>query len=270
MRIGGETGSCGGRSHRLPNVMIKLKSPLEISKMKTANSIVAEILADIATHVRPGVQTLELDELAEEHCRKRRVKPAFKGYRGYPKSLCVSINEEVVHGIPSTRRLQEGDLLSMDFGVRFDGYYGDAAITVPVGEVSAAAQTLLEATEKSLYAGIAQAIPGNHVSDVSHAVQTTVEAYGFSVIRDFVGHGIGRSLHEDPQIPNYGPPGQGPRLQPGMTLAIEPMVSAGRWEVKVLPDGWTAVTQDGSLSAHFEHTIALTDNGVLILSRISG
>jgi len=250
--------------------MIKIKSPLEISKMKTANAIVAEILADIAGQVQPGIQTLDLDARAEELSRQHRVKPAFKGYRGYPKSLCVSINEEIVHGIPSTRRLKEGDLLSMDFGVRYDGYYGDAAITVAVGQVSDAARRLMEATGKALYAGIAQAVPGNHVSDVSHAVQTTVESYGFSVIRDFVGHGIGRNLHEDPQIPNYGPPGQGPTLVPGMTLAIEPMVSAGRWEVRVLADGWTAVTQDGSLAAHFEHTVAVTENGPLILSQISG
>lgn len=238
--------------------------------MKTANAIVAEILADIAGQVQPGIQTLDLDARAEELSRQHRVKPAFKGYRGYPKSLCVSINEEIVHGIPSTRRLKEGDLLSMDFGVRYDGYYGDAAITVAVGQVSDAARRLMEATGKALYAGIAQAVPGNHVSDVSHAVQTTVESYGFSVIRDFVGHGIGRNLHEDPQIPNYGPPGQGPTLVPGMTLAIEPMVSAGRWEVRVLADGWTAVTQDGSLAAHFEHTVAVTENGPLILSQISG
>jgi len=250
--------------------MIKIKSPLEISKMKTANAIVAEILADIAGQVQPGIQTLDLDARAEELSRQHRVKPAFKGYRGYPKSLCVSINEEIVHGIPSTRRLKEGDLLSMDFGVRYDGYYGDAAITVAVGQVSDAARRLMEATGKALYAGIAQAVPGNHVSDVSHAVQTTVESYGFSVIRDFVGHGIGRNLHEDPQIPNYGPPGQGPTLVPGMTLAIEPMVSAGRWEVRVLADGWTAVTQDGSLAAHFEHTVAVTENGPLTLSQISG
>jgi methionyl aminopeptidase len=250
--------------------MIKLKSPLEISKMRTANLIVAEILVEIKQHVRPGVETLELDALAEDLCRRRKVKPAFKGYRGYPRSLCVSINDEVVHGIPSSRHLQEGDLVSMDFGVRYDGYYGDAAVTLPVGRVSPEAQRLLEATEKSLYAGIDQVKVGKTLGDISHAVQATVEGYGYSVIRDFVGHGIGRSLHEDPQIPNYGSPGNGPRLQAGMTLAIEPMVSAGSWEVRILPDGWTAVTRDGSLAAHFEHTVALTEDGVLILSQISG
>lgn len=248
--------------------MIKIKSPLEISKMKVANHIVAEILAEIKEFARPGMQTLELDALAEDCCRQRKVKPAFKGYRGYPCSLCVSINEQVVHGIPSERRLQEGDVLSMDFGVRYDGYYGDAALTMSIGTVSPQAQRLIEATEKALYAGIDQVRAGNFLGDISHAVQATVESYGFSVIRDFVGHGIGRALHEDPQIPNFGPPGQGPRLQPGMTLAIEPMVSAGRYEINVLEDGWTAVTRDGSLSAHFEHTVAVTDTGVLILSQL--
>jgi len=236
--------------------------------METANRIVAEILEGIKERVRPGVETLELNELAEEMCRRRKVQPAFKGYRGYPRSICISINEEVVHGIPGPRRLKEGDLVSLDFGVKYDGYYGDAAVTLPVGQVSDKARRLLEATEKSLYAGIAQLRVGNHVSDISHAVQTVVEEAGFSVIREFVGHGIGRSLHEDPQIPNFGPPGRGPWLQPGMTLAIEPMTAAGSWKVKILKDGWTAVTQDGSLAAHFEHSVALTENGVLILSRL--
>ncbi|MBM4274014.1 MAG: type I methionyl aminopeptidase [Deltaproteobacteria bacterium] len=248
--------------------MILLKSPQEIAKMETANRIVAEILEGIKERVRPGVETLELNELAEEMCRRRKVQPAFKGYRGYPRSICISINEEVVHGIPGPRRLKEGDLVSLDFGVKYDGYYGDAAVTLPVGQVSDKARRLLEATEKSLYAGIAQLRVGNHVSDISHAVQTVVEEAGFSVIREFVGHGIGRSLHEDPQIPNFGPPGRGPWLQPGMTLAIEPMTAAGSWKVKILKDGWTAVTQDGSLAAHFEHSVALTENGVLILSRL--
>jgi methionyl aminopeptidase len=248
--------------------MIKLKSPLEIAKMQVANQIVAEALAEITTHVRPDVETLELDALAEEICRRRKVKPAFKNYRGYPRSICISINDEVVHGIPSHRRLRSGDLVSLDFGVRYDGYFGDAAVTLGVGEVSEAAQILMRATEESLYAGIAQVVAGNRLSDVSHAVQGAVESYGFSVIRDFVGHGIGRSLHEDPQIPNYGPPGHGPVLQPGMTFAIEPMVSAGRWEISVMPDGWTAVTKDGSLAAHYEHTVAITEKGVLILSKL--
>jgi methionyl aminopeptidase len=248
--------------------MIKLKSPLEIAKMQVANQIVAEALAEITTFVKPDIETLELDTLAEEICRRRKVKPAFKNYRGYPKSICISVNDEIVHGIPSHRRLNAGDLVSIDFGVRYDGYFGDAAVTLAVGNVSETAQKLMKATEEALYAGIAKVEAGNRLSDVSHAVQKTIEAYGFSVIRDFVGHGIGRALHEDPQIPNYGPPGQGPVLQPGMTFAIEPMVSAGKWEIAVMPDGWTAITKDGSLAAHYEHTVALTEKGVLILSKI--
>ena len=236
--------------------------------METANRIVAEILEGVKERIRPGVETRELDELAEELCRRRRVEPAFKGYRGYPRSICVSVNEEVVHGIPGARKLKTGDLVSLDFGVKHDGYYGDAAVTVAVGKVAPRARALLEATEASLYAGIAQVKTGKRLSDISHAVQTAVEGKGFAVIREFVGHGIGRSLHEDPQIPNFGPPGRGPLLQPGMTLAIEPMTSAGSWKVKILQDGWTAVTEDGSLAAHFEHTVALTENGVLILSRL--
>jgi methionyl aminopeptidase len=248
--------------------MILLKSPQEIAKMETANRIVAEILEGIKELIRPGVETLELDEAAEEMCRRRKVKPAFKGYRGYPRSLCISINEEIVHGIPGHRRLKEGDLVSLDFGVKYDGFYGDAAVTVALGRVSDKARKLMEATEKSLYAGIEACRVGAALSDISHAVQTAVEGAGFNVIREFVGHGIGRSLHEDPQIPNFGPPGRGPRLQAGMTLAIEPMTCAGAWKVKVLKDGWTAVTQDGSLAAHFEHSVALTENGVLILSKL--
>jgi len=248
--------------------MILLKSLQEIAKMEVANRIVAEVLEGVKEKIRPGIETRELDELAEEMCRRRQVEPAFKGYRGYPRSICVSVNEEVVHGIPGPRRLKAGDLVSLDFGVRYDGYHGDAAITVPVGAVTPQARTLMEATEKSLYAGIAMVKAGNRLSDISHAVQEVVEGAGFGVIRDFVGHGIGRSLHEDPQIPNFGPPGRGPTLQVGMTLAIEPMTSMGAWQVRILQDGWTAVTQDGSYAAHFEHSVALTENGVLILSRL--
>jgi methionyl aminopeptidase len=248
--------------------MILLKSLQEIAKMEVANRIVAEVLEGVKEKIRPGVETQELDELAEEMCRQKKVKPAFKGYRGYPSSLCISVNEEVVHGIPGSRRLKAGDLVSLDFGVKYDGYYGDAAITVPVGEIDAKSRALMEATEKSLYAGISQVRAGNHLSDISHAVQDMVEGAGFGIVRDFVGHGIGRSLHEDPQIPNFGPPGRGPVLQVGMTLAIEPMTSLGSWRVKILKDGWTAVTQDGSYAAHFEHSVALTENGVLILSRL--
>jgi methionyl aminopeptidase len=248
--------------------MILLKSLQEIAKMEMANRIVAEILEGVKELIRPGVETRELDELAEELCRRRQVEPAFKGYRGYPRSICVSVNEEIVHGIPGARKLKTGDLVSLDFGVKHDGYYGDAAVSVAVGEVAPRARALMEATEASLYAGIAQVKTGKRLSDISHAVQTAVEGKGFAVIREFVGHGIGRALHEDPQIPNFGPPGRGPVLQPGMTLAIEPMTSAGAWRVKILEDGWTAVTQDGSLAAHFEHTVALTEKGVLILSRL--
>jgi len=248
--------------------MIQLKSPREIAKMEVANRIVAETLEEVKSQVRPGVTTQELDEVAEASCRKHKVKPAFKGYRGYKHALCIAVNEEVVHGIPGPRPLKIGDLVSLDFGVLYDGFYGDAAITVAVGEVTPQAQLLMKATEESLYAGIGELKAGGRLSDISHAIQTTVEGYGFSVIRQFVGHGIGRSLHEDPHIPNFGPQGRGPVLKPGMTLAIEPMTSAGSWEVKILDDGWTAVTSDHSLAAHFEHTVALTEKGVLILSRL--
>jgi methionyl aminopeptidase len=248
--------------------MILLKSLQEIAKMEVANRIVAEILEGVKEKVQPGIETRELDELAEEMCRKHRVKPAFKGYRGYPRSLCVSVNEEVVHGIPGPRCLKAGDVVSLDFGVKYEGYYGDAAITVGVGDVGEKARALIAATEESLYAGIAKVKAGQRLSDISHAVQTVVEGAGFGVIREFVGHGIGRSLHEDPQIPNFGPPDRGPTLQVGMTFAIEPMTSMGSWQVRILQDGWTAITQDGSCAAHFEHSVALTENGVLILSRL--
>ena len=236
--------------------------------MEVANRIVAEILEGVKEKVQPGIETRELDELAEEMCRQRRVKPAFKGYRGYPRSICVSVNEEVVHGIPGPRRLKAGDVVSLDFGVKYEGFYGDAAITVGVGDVGEKARALIAATEESLYAGIAQVKAGQRLSDISHAVQTVVEGAGFGVIREFVGHGIGRSLHEDPQIPNFGPPDRGPTMQVGMTFAIEPMTSMGSWQVRILQDGWTAITQDGSCAAHFEHSVALTENGVLILSRL--
>ena len=248
--------------------MILLKSLQEIAKMEVANRIVAEILEGVKERVQPGIETRELDELAEEMCRQRRVKPAFKGYRGYPRSICVSVNEEVVHGIPGPRRLKAGDVVSLDFGVKYEGFYGDAAITVGVGDVGEKARALIAATEESLYAGIAQVKAGRRLSDISCAVQTVVEGAGFGVIREFVGHGIGRSLHEAPQIPNFGPPDRGPTMQVGMTFAIEPMTSMGSWQVRILQDGWTAITQDGSCAAHFEHSVALTENGVLILSRL--
>lgn len=249
--------------------MIILKAPWEIEKMRRSNAIVAEILAILKEAVKPGITTMELNELAEEICIKKGARPAFKGYRNYPYSLCVSINEEVVHGLPSKKRyLQEGDIVSLDFGVFYDGYYGDAAITVPVGKISANAKRLLEVTENALYKGIEQAREGRRVLDISAAIQTYVESHGYSVVRQFVGHGIGRSLHEDPQVPNFGKPGKGAKLKVGMVLAIEPMVNEGTYEVEILPDGWTAVTKDRKLSAHFEHTVAITKNGPEILSKI--
>ncbi len=246
--------------------MIKLKTPAEIEKMRRANRLVARVLAAVKRAVAPGVTTRELDELAEKLCRQEGAKPAFKGYRGYPYALCCSLNSEVVHGFPRSQPLREGDVLSVDFGVVLDGYYGDSAITVAVGQVSDQARRLMEVTRASLEAGIKQMRPGRRLGDVSHAVQEVVEAAGFSVIRQFVGHGIGKDLHEEPQVPNFGTPGHGPKLKAGMVLAIEPMVAAGHWEVRVLDDGWTAVTSDGSLAAHYEHTVAITKNGPKVLS----
>jgi methionyl aminopeptidase len=248
--------------------MVILKLPDEIEKLRTSNLIVAEILSELRERVRPGVTTGELNSFCEELSRKKRVKPAFKGYRGYPFALCTSVNGEVVHGMPSERPLVSGDILSLDFGVNYKGYYGDAAITVPVGAVSDEAKRLLKVTEAGLHDAIRQARAGNRLGDISSAVQEQVESAGFSVVRDFVGHGIGRSLHEDPQIPNYGIRGRGIELKPGMVLAIEPMVNEGSYEVQILPDGWTVVTKDGKLSAHFEHSVAVTENGPDILSRI--
>ncbi len=251
---------------------IELKSPDEIDKMRHAARIVAEVLEALRHQVKPGVTTEELDRFAEKFILERGGKPAFKGYqvgdRVYQHTLCVSVNDAVVHGIPSSRVLKEGDIVGLDLGVIVDGYYGDAAITAPVGEISAEARRLLKVTEEALHKGIAQAVVGNRISDISHAVQTHAEAANFSVVTDFVGHGIGRRLHEEPQVPNYGEPGKGPRLKPGMTLAIEPMVNMGGPETTHLPDGWTAVTRDGSLSAHFEHTIVVTKAGPRILTTL--
>ena len=250
--------------------MVILKSPSEIEKIRQSNVIVAEILEILRKKIEPGTNTLTLDKISEKLALARTARPAFKGYRGYPYSLCTSVNQQVVHGFPSRRPLKEGDILSMDFGVFYNGYYGDAAITVPVGKVSEVAQGLMETTKKALFLGIEQAVPGKRLSDISHAIQSHVEAAGFSVVRKFVGHGIGKALHEDPQVPNYGKPGMGIRLKPGMVLAIEPMVNAGSYEVKTLEDGWTTVTEDGSLSAHFEHTVAITEDGPVILSTTNG
>jgi methionyl aminopeptidase len=241
--------------------MIILKTSEEIETIGRASRVVAETLQILKEAVRPGITTDELDRLAEESIRVRGGVPAFKGYRSYPKTLCVSVNEQVVHGIPSRRILKEGDIVGLDLGAIVDGFYGDSAMTVPVGTIKPSVATLLRVTEEALFAGIQKAVVGNRLSDISHAVQQHAEAAGFSVVREFVGHGIGRQLHEEPQVPNYGRPGQGPRLQVGMVLAIEPMINMGRHEVRVLDDQWTAVTQDGSLSAHFEHTIAIQSSG---------
>lgn len=236
--------------------------------MRAAGRIVAEILEILRQMVAPGMSTGELDQQAEEECRKRKARPAFKGYGGFPFTICSSPNEKVVHGFADNNPLREGDILSIDFGVIFDGFYGDAAITVPVGRIDPEVERLLCVTQRALDLAIIAALPGGRLSNISHAVQSCVEAEGFSVVREFVGHGIGRQLHEAPQIPNFGQPGQGPRLKPGMTLAIEPMINAGGHQVRILDDGWTAVTVDGRPSAHFEHTIAITEQGPEILTRI--
>ena len=235
--------------------------------MRAANVLVADVLEELAAMVEPGITTAELDAAAEAKVRAAGAEPAFKGYRGYPATLCASVNEQVVHGIPSKRALVEGDIISLDMGVKLSGFYGDSAVTVPVGQVSEEASKLLRVTREALEKGIAQVRLGGRVSDIGHAIQQYVEAHGFSVVREFVGHGIGAALHEEPQIANYGEPGRGPRLAEGMTLAIEPMVNIGRPAVRVLADGWTAVTKDGSLSAHFEHTVAVTKTGPLVLTR---
>ena len=247
-------------------MMVILKRPDEIEKMRASNIIVAEILAALKEKTGPGVTTLELDRYSEDLAREKGAKPAFKGYRGYPFSLCTSVNAEVVHGMPSNRILKSGDILSIDFGVRYKGYCGDSAITVPVGDISREAGKLLQITEQSLYEGIQQARVGNRLGDVSAGVQRCVEVAGFSVVRDFGGHGIGKSLHEEPHVPNYGVAGRGIELKSGMVLAIEPMVNAGTYKINILENGWTVVTQDGRLSAHFEHTVAITEQGPVILS----
>ena len=248
--------------------MIILKSLQEIEKIRSASLIVADALDGIREMVRPGVNTLALDEFAEKFILSAGGKPAFKGYRGYPGSLCTSVNNQVVHGIPSQDViLKEGDIISLDLGAIVDGFYGDAAITLPVGRISPEAERLVTVTEESLSQGIAAATTGNRLYDISHAVQQHAESRGFSVVRDFVGHGIGRSLHEDPQIPNFGERDRGPRLRSGMVFAIEPMVNAGGSATMITEDGWTAVTADGSFSAHFEHTVAVMPEGPWILTR---
>jgi methionyl aminopeptidase len=249
--------------------VIVCKSPAEIERMRVANALVADVLAELAAMVAPGVTTAQLDARAEALVRAGGAEPAFKGYRGYPATLCASVNDQVVHGIPSDLALAEGDIISLDMGVKLNGFYGDSAVTVPVGTVAPEVLALLRVTRESLEKGIAQVRLGGRVSDIGHAIQQHVEANGFSVVREFVGHGIGAALHEDPQIANYGEPGHGPRLAEGMVLAIEPMVNMGKPAVRVLRDGWTAVTRDGSLSAHFEHTVAVTKDGPLVLTQRS-
>jgi len=248
--------------------MVILKQRSEIDKIRASNAIVAEVLVALKEKVKEGITTRQLDRLSEELVLKKGAKPAFKGYRGYPFSLCASVNDEIIHGLPSERVLVDGDIIGLDFGACYKGYYGDAALTVPVGTISPEAVRLLQATEESLVLAIREARVGNRLGDISAAVQGHVETAGFSVVRDFVGHGIGRNLHEEPQIPNYGVQGRGIKLKAGMVLAIEPMVNVGSYKIKMRPDGWTAVTADGKLSAHFEHTIAITENGPEILSRL--
>jgi methionyl aminopeptidase len=254
----------------MPKGKMEIKSADEIALMREAGRIVCEILDELEKAVAPGVTTWDLDALAEKLIYEKGAKPAFKGYLGFPSCLCASINEEVVHGIPSKKRkLAEGDLMKLDFGVVYRGFFGDSARTVPVGKVSLEAELLVKATRESLQKAIAAAVPGNRMGDIGHAIQSHVEGLGFSVVRSFTGHGIGRKLHEAPEVPNFGDPGSGMKLRPGMTLAIEPMVNVGTHEVGLLEDDWTAVTLDSKLSAHFEHTVLITDNGPEVLTRRS-
>jgi methionyl aminopeptidase len=248
--------------------VIACRSHRELERLRAANVLVARVLEILKSAVAPGVTTTTLDALAERAIRDAGALPAFKGYHGYPATICASINEQVVHGIPSDRELVEGDIISIDLGALLEGYYGDAAVTVPVGRIEEEPATLLRVTEESLWKGIEKVKVGGRISDIGHAVQQHVEAHGFSVVREFVGHGVGTALHEEPQIPNYGEPGRGPRLAEGMVLAIEPMVNIGKPAIKVLTDGWTAVTRDGTLSAHFEHTVAVALSGPLVLSAL--
>lgn len=248
--------------------MIICKTPREIEIMREAGKIVALTHQELKKHIAPGITTKELDQIAEKTILKYGAVPSFKGYNGFPGSICASVNEELVHGIPGKRKLQEGDIISIDIGAKYNGYHGDSAWTYPVGNISESVQKLLDVTEKSLYLGLEHAKPGERLSNISHAIQTYVEDSGFSIVREYVGHGIGQNLHEDPQIPHYGPPNQGPRLKPGMVICVEPMVNQGRRYVKTLSDDWTVVTVDGKWCAHFEHTIALTEAGYEILTTL--
>lgn len=247
---------------------IILKSPREITQMRGAGRVVAAVLDEVGKNVRPGITTAELDDIAVSEVKKRGAEASFKGYRGFPASICTSVNEEVVHGIPGSRVLQEGEIISLDFGALLNGFHGDAAVTVGVGKISTEAQKIIDATRGALQAGIAAARIGARLGDVSAAIQSYAEARGFSVVREYVGHGIGRELHEDPQVPNFGVTGEGPVLQKGMTMALEPMLNAGGWRTRVAEDKWTVVTADGRLSAHFEHTIVIDENGPGILTKL--
>lgn len=247
--------------------MITLKSKAEVAAIEAACCIVVKTLESLETHIKPGISTSELDRLANDYILQQGGIPAFKGYKGFPGNICTSINEVIVHGIPGKKVLRRGDIISIDVGVKLNGYYGDAAITFPVGEISEEGRRLLEVTERALYAGIDKARLNNRLSDISHAIQKYVESNGFSVVREFVGHGIGSEMHEDPQIPNFGEPGMGPKIKTGMVFAIEPMVNSGTYKAEILNDGWTAVTKDRKLSAHFEHTIYINEEGPQILTR---
>ncbi len=246
--------------------MIITKAPREIDIMRKAGQIVARTHKELQAHIRPGITTGQLDAIAERYIRSQGATPSFKGYNGFTGIICASVNEELVHGIPGDRVLQDGDIISIDIGAEYNGYHGDSAWTYPVGTISEETKRLLDVTEESLYKGLERAKAGVHLTDISHAIQSHVEAANFSVVREYVGHGVGQNLHEDPQIPHYGPPGKGPRLKTGMTLAIEPMVNVGKRYVRTLSDNWTVVTVDGSMCAHFEHTIAITDDGYEILT----
>lgn len=249
---------------------IKIKTPEEIAILVEAGQILASIIGQLSCSLKSGMTTGELNAVCDRLIAEKGVQSAFKGYRGYPASTCISINQQVVHGIPGARIIQSGDIVSIDVGIIYQEFYSDTAVTLAVGEISPRQKELLEVTQEALYGGIAWAKPGNHLSDISHAIQTYVESYGFSVVRDFVGHGIGRNLHEEPEIPNFGPPHQGPELMPGMVLAIEPMVNMGTWQTKIVDDGWTVETLDGKSSAHFEHSVAVTEKGPVILTERNG
>ncbi len=249
--------------------MVTLKSKREIEIMRDAGRIVAAVLQILRTHCKTGATTLDLDQIAEEETLKRNARPAFKGYRGYPGSLCASVNQEVVHGIPGSRDLKEGDIIGLDFGVVYNGYYGDASITVPIGQISPEVQALLRVTEECLYLGIEQAVVGNHLVDISRAIQNHAESHGYTLVKELGGHGIGKRMHEEPMVLNYVTNGRGIKLQPGLVLALEPMVNLGTERVTTLADGWTVVTADGKPSAHFEHTVAITESGPEILTQVT-